>query len=104
MKLTMRPDNIKLTDLKEGMDQLRTGLVEDGWCQGTFTNFEGAHCLTGALSFYVVQGDVADELTELLMKQVPVEDNIDLVDWNDKRARKVEEVYELLDKTEAALK
>lgn len=100
-------------DKKEFIDDIKSELKTSGWCQGSFENGLGQHCLIGAFnkcydeiydeyegiddvvdSLFSVQ-DLIDKAVARKTKKAPDRNNT--IKWNDSKKRKFKDVLQVLD-------
>ena len=76
-------------------------LRRDGWCQGTFVNEHGQHCLVGAMDHaFSFSDDVfsEDDYTLLRSRLYGHIRSTSLTRWNDRKCRTAKDVIKLLQK------
>ena len=86
-------------DTKEAiqkLEQAKSVIEIEGWCQGSYTNYQGHHCVVGALR--VVDWDNQDELVQLLRQNLS-NPNRGVVEWNDQSTRRKRDVIRLYNRT-----
>lgn len=68
------------------LEQAADLLERDGWCRGTFTNYQGHHCVRGAIRQIGVQLNdyvLANATQDILAEDLGLSHGGALVIWND---------------------
>lgn len=76
--------------VRNSLENARLTLLNQGWCQGTFVNGKGEHCVIGAFGW-----DPDEDTMEVacnLLREVVME--MPLIPWNDAPERRKEHLLE----------
>ncbi len=70
------------------LERARQLLIDKGWCQGKYKNFDGQYCSLGAINAVTKSNKLQEEARKILKGVLPIQ----ISNWNDAPGRTKQQV------------